>query len=161
MSPKACEAMRRNVEFNDVQAIPVEPTTEQPNNGLVARGKGRKKFRKLGVVVNEGDAKYETLHSPPQHLLTYTNRLVIFRSTLIYNHRAEADRVEVIDLDPYGTAAPFIDSSIQGVQDGGLVCVTCTDLAVLAGSNYPEKWCVVITAEQDQEINSHHSTDPY
>ncbi|KAJ9119628.1 hypothetical protein QFC22_003337 [Naganishia vaughanmartiniae] len=116
MSPKACEAMRRNVEFNNVQAIPNEPTEEQPNRGLVARGKGRKKFKKLGVVVNEGDA-----------------------NTLIYNHRVEADRVEVIDLDPYGTAAPFIDSSIQGVQDGGLVCVTCTDLAVLAGSNYPEK----------------------
>jgi hypothetical protein len=57
MSPKACEAMRRNVEFNDVQAIPAEPTTEHPNKGLVARGKGRKKFQKLGVVVNEGDAK--------------------------------------------------------------------------------------------------------
>lgn len=63
-------------------------------------------------------------------------------STLIYNHRLESDRVEVIDLDPYGTAAPFIDSSIQGVQDGGLLCVTCTDLAVLAGGNYPEKWQV-------------------
>ena len=57
MSPKACEAMRRNVEFNDVHAIPAEPTTEHPNKGLVARGKGRKKFQKLGVVVNEGDAK--------------------------------------------------------------------------------------------------------
>lgn len=62
------------------------------------------------------------------------------RSTLIYSHRAESDRVEVIDLDPYGTAAPFIDSAIQGVADAGLLCVTCTDLAVLAGGNYPEKW---------------------
>lgn len=67
-------------------------------------------------------------------------QLTPLKSTLIYSHRAEGDRVDVIDLDPYGTAAPFIDSAIQAVQDAGLLCVTCTDLAVLAGGNYPEKW---------------------
>jgi tRNA (guanine26-N2/guanine27-N2)-dimethyltransferase len=61
-------------------------------------------------------------------------------STLLYAHREEPDRVDVVDLDPYGTAAPFIDSAVQSVSDGGLLAVTCTDLAVLAGSNYPEKW---------------------
>lgn len=45
----------------------------------------------------------------------------------------------VIDLDPYGTASPFIDSAIQAVQDGGLLLITCTDAGVLAGSGYPEK----------------------
>ncbi|KAJ1657864.1 RNA methyltransferase tRNA(m5U54)methyltransferase [Dispira simplex] len=44
----------------------------------------------------------------------------------------------VVDLDPYGTASPFLDAAVQAVTDGGLLCVTCTDLAVLAGSNYPE-----------------------
>jgi hypothetical protein len=71
--------------------------------------------------------------------LTWTSSLR-FSSTLLYAHREEPDRVDVIDLDPYGTAAPFIDSAVQAVSDGGLLCVTCTDLAVLAGSNYPEKW---------------------
>ncbi|KAG6874180.1 hypothetical protein C0995_003726 [Termitomyces sp. Mi166 len=59
--------------------------------------------------------------------------------TLMYSHREEKDRVDVIDLDPYGTAAPFIDAAIQCVKDGGLLCVTCTDLSVLATTNYPEK----------------------
>ncbi|KAF8344252.1 N2 N2-dimethylguanosine tRNA methyltransferase, partial [Cantharellus anzutake] len=59
--------------------------------------------------------------------------------TLMYNHREERQRVDVIDLDPYGTAAPFMDAAVQAVADGGLLCVTCTDLAVLAGQNYPEK----------------------
>lgn len=53
---------------------------------------------------------------------------------------------DIIDLDPYGSAAPFIETAIQAISDGGtpfnsislgLLCVTCTDLAVLAGS-YPE-----------------------
>lgn len=63
-------------------------------------------------------------------------------STLMYNHREERKRVDVVDLDPYGTAAPFIDAAVQCVNDGGLVCVTCTDLPVLATTNYPEKWQV-------------------
>lgn len=49
------------------------------------------------------------------------------------------EKFHVIDLDPYGTATPFIDSAIQGIKDEGLLLVTCTDAGVLAGSGYPEK----------------------
>ena len=48
-------------------------------------------------------------------------------------------RFDVIDLDPYGTAAPFLDSAIQSLSDGGLLCVTCTDAGVFASNGYPEK----------------------
>jgi tRNA (guanine26-N2/guanine27-N2)-dimethyltransferase len=48
-------------------------------------------------------------------------------------------RFDVIDLDPYGTAAPFLDAAIQGVKDGGLLCVTCTDAGVWASTGYAEK----------------------
>jgi tRNA (guanine26-N2/guanine27-N2)-dimethyltransferase len=48
-------------------------------------------------------------------------------------------RFDVVDLDPYGTAAPFIDSSIQALSDGGMLCVTCTDSAVFASKGYFEK----------------------
>lgn len=67
-------------------------------------------------------------------------------SALMYNHRAEGSRVDVVDLDPYGTAAPFIDAAVQSVNDSGLLCVTCTDLSVLATTNYPEKWWVYVTS---------------
>ncbi|KAF9464736.1 tRNA methyltransferase [Collybia nuda] len=59
--------------------------------------------------------------------------------TLMYSHREEKNRVDVVDLDPYGTASPFIDAAVQCIKDGGLLCVTCTDLSVLATTNYPEK----------------------
>ncbi|KAK4694084.1 tRNA (guanine26-N2/guanine27-N2)-dimethyltransferase, partial [Lecanoromycetidae sp. Uapishka_2] len=45
----------------------------------------------------------------------------------------------VIDLDPYGTAAPFLDSAVQAINDGGLLCVTCTDAGVFASLGYLEK----------------------
>ncbi|GJJ12119.1 hypothetical protein Clacol_006360 [Clathrus columnatus] len=78
------------------------------------------------VRVNEGDA--------------------CLNSALMYSHRSDRQRVDVVDLDPYGTAAPFIDAAVQCVTDGdelfviiGLICVTCTDLSVLGNTNYPEK----------------------
>ena len=45
--------------------------------------------------------------------------------------------VDVIDLDPYGSASPFLDSAVQAVKHGGLMMVTCTDMGILAG-NHPE-----------------------
>lgn len=58
-------------------------------------------------------------------------------SMLMYQHKP--NNVHVVDLDPYGSATPFMDSAVQAVQDGGLLLVTCTDLGVLAGNGYPEK----------------------
>ena len=57
---------------------------------------------------------------------------------LMYARRQPLDNFDVIDLDPYGTVSPFLDSAVQAVADGGLLCVTCTDMAVLCGS-FPEK----------------------
>ncbi|MCJ1286426.1 RNA methyltransferase tRNA(m5U54)methyltransferase [Xylographa opegraphella] len=48
-------------------------------------------------------------------------------------------RYEVIDLDPYGTAAPFLDAAVQALADNGLLCVTCTDSGVFASVGYLEK----------------------
>ncbi|KAF5093192.1 hypothetical protein D0Z00_004194 [Geotrichum galactomycetum] len=56
---------------------------------------------------------------------------------LMYQHKNKP--VHVVDLDPYGSATPFMDSAVQSIRDGGLMLVTCTDLAVLAGNSYPEK----------------------
>ena len=48
-------------------------------------------------------------------------------------------KYEVVDLDPYGTAVPFLDSAIQALVDGGLLCVTCTDASLFASMGYLEK----------------------
>lgn len=48
-------------------------------------------------------------------------------------------KYDVIDLDPYGGAAPFLDAAVQALHDGGLLCVTCTDAGVFASAGYMEK----------------------
>ncbi|KAL1423410.1 hypothetical protein MTO96_021165 [Rhipicephalus appendiculatus] len=50
-------------------------------------------------------------------------------------HRHKTDRFDVIDLDPYGSPAPFLDAAVQAVQDRGLLLVTCTDMAILCGNS--------------------------
>lgn len=82
----------------------------------------------------------------------------------MYQHQKASERFDVIDLDPYGSPAPFLDAAVQAVSEGGeatptralggegrgwgcqrvpaaqaflagLLCVTCTDMAVLAGNS--------------------------
>ena len=55
----------------------------------------------------------------------------------MYQNRKVRDRFDVVDVDPYGSACVFLDAAVQAVADGGLLCVTCTDLATLCG-NFPE-----------------------
>ncbi|MCJ1313526.1 RNA methyltransferase tRNA(m5U54)methyltransferase [Agyrium rufum] len=50
-----------------------------------------------------------------------------------------SEKYHVIDLDPYGTAAPFLDAAIQALVDGGLLCVTCTDAGIFASLGFLEK----------------------
>ncbi|XP_068607214.1 tRNA (guanine(26)-N(2))-dimethyltransferase [Brachionichthys hirsutus] len=56
-------------------------------------------------------------------------------SMLMYEMRGKKDRYDVIDLDPYGSPAVFLDAAVQAVSEGGLLCVTCTDMAVMAGNS--------------------------
>lgn len=46
-------------------------------------------------------------------------------------------RFTYIDVDPFGTPIDFIDAALQSCDDGGVVAVTATDTAPLAGS-YPK-----------------------
>ncbi|KAF3910442.1 hypothetical protein ABW20_dc0106773 [Dactylellina cionopaga] len=57
----------------------------------------------------------------------------------LHKRPAAIEKYHVIDLDPYGTASPFIDSALQALEDGGLLSVTCTDAAIFASTSYPEK----------------------
>lgn len=57
-----------------------------------------------------------------------------------HGNPGRTNKFDVIDLDPYGTAAPFFDAAVQAIRDdGGLLCITCTDSAVWAGHSYSEK----------------------
>lgn len=76
------------------------------------------KYNNVGHLIKatEGDAS----------LLLYQNRL-----------QGAGEQFDVVDLDPYGSPHLFLDGAVQAVSEGGLLLVTCTDMAVLCG-NSPE-----------------------
>ncbi|GFF75968.1 hypothetical protein CNMCM6936_006757 [Aspergillus lentulus] len=97
------------------------------SSSAIQRMKTNVEYNGLGKLIrpNLGDARaymYSLLNQPSTQ-----------------NSGTHAGKFDVIDLDPYGTAAPFMDAAVQGVKDGGLLCVTCTDAGVWASNGYPEK----------------------
>lgn len=56
---------------------------------------------------------------------------------LMYQNSFYKNRFDVVDLDPYGSPTEFLDGAVKCIADGGLLCVTSTDMAVLCG-NTPE-----------------------
>ncbi len=46
---------------------------------------------------------------------------------------APKKRFDIIDIDPFGTPAPYLDSAFRAIRNNGLVASTATDLAPLCG----------------------------
>lgn len=43
-------------------------------------------------------------------------------------------KFDVVDIDPFGTPSPFIESAATSLNAGGLLCVTATDTSALCGT---------------------------
>jgi len=52
---------------------------------------------------------------------------------LLQKYSGPKKRFDAIDLDPFGSPAPFLDSTISALKDGGLLAATATDTAPLCG----------------------------
>lgn len=81
---------------------------------------------------------------------------LIFISSSLFVLKAKGLNINVIDLDPYGSAAPFMDSALQNISNGGLICLTCTDMAVLCAS-YPETCFAKYSSIPMKGDNSHEA----
>jgi tRNA (guanine26-N2/guanine27-N2)-dimethyltransferase len=72
-------------------------------------------------------------------IVSLTGNAISHMYQVAHTNPSPWSKYDVIDLDPYGTAAPFLDAAVQALSDGGLLCVTCTDSGVFASGGYPEK----------------------
>jgi len=56
-------------------------------------------------------------------------------NTLLSSFASKGDRFDMIDLDPFGSPAPFLDSAIRALKPkSAMLCITATDLPPLCGS---------------------------
>ncbi|KAK6085691.1 tRNA (guanine(26)-N(2))-dimethyltransferase, mitochondrial [Seiridium cupressi] len=110
LTPSAVEAIKRNVEHNGVES-------------KVKVTQGDARAHMFSLIAEEVTREHE---KNPRGFKKGPN--------------APTGKYDVIDLDPYGTAATFFDAAVHAVRDdGGLLCVTCTDSGVWASNGYPEK----------------------
>lgn len=110
LTPSAVEAIKRNVK----------------HNGLESK-----------VKVTQGDARAHMFSLVAEELTREHERNP---KGFKKGPNSPSGKYDVIDLDPYGTAATFFDGAVNAVRDdGGLLCITCTDSGVWASNGYPEK----------------------
>ena len=54
-------------------------------------------------------------------------------SCLLTCNSAPKKRFDIVDIDPFGTPSPHLDSAVQAIRNNGLLASTATDLAPLCG----------------------------
>jgi len=52
---------------------------------------------------------------------------------LLAEHAEPGQRFDYVDVDPFGTPSPFVDSAIRATKNGGVIALTATDTAPLCG----------------------------
>jgi tRNA (guanine26-N2/guanine27-N2)-dimethyltransferase len=74
---------------------------------------------------------------------------------LIQHSTLNGERFDIIDLDPFGTPAPFVDCVLRSILDGGLISITATDTTVLCGV-YP---VVCHRRYYGRSLNTHYTNE--
>ncbi|UNQ74338.1 50S ribosomal protein L11 methyltransferase [Infirmifilum sp. NZ] len=83
------------------------------------------------VILNDVDPKAALLARENVALNGVTDVVKVFSKEA--HEILASTKAEVVDLDPFGTPAPFIHPALRAVRHGGLLCATATDLPPLLG----------------------------
>lgn len=54
---------------------------------------------------------------------------------LLSSHGGPSNRFDYIDIDPYGSPSPYLDSMARACRNNGMIALTATDMAPLCGVN--------------------------
>ncbi|MCL4429568.1 MAG: tRNA (guanine(10)-N(2))-dimethyltransferase [Chloroflexi bacterium] len=54
-------------------------------------------------------------------------------NSVLSNNASPKKRFDIIDIDPFGTPVPYLDSAFRAIRNHGLIAATATDLAPLCG----------------------------
>lgn len=84
---------------------------------------------------------------------TFTTEEVV---TFLAKHDSRyCERFGIVDLDPFGSPSPYLDCLLRSVTDGGMISITATDTAVLAGV-HPQ---VCLRKYYGMPLKSHYSRE--
>lgn len=69
-----------------------------------------------------------------------SDKVIIRRSDaniVLSSHATKGKRFNLVDIDPFGSPAPYVDSAIRATLVGGIIALTATDMPPLCGV-YPK-----------------------
>ena len=88
------------------------------------------------VVISDINANAFSLAKHNVHLNGLTERVTVQHkdaNCLLSCHGAPHKRFDVVDIDPFGSPVPYLDSAVRALRNSGLLAVTATDMAPLCG----------------------------
>jgi tRNA (guanine26-N2/guanine27-N2)-dimethyltransferase len=54
-------------------------------------------------------------------------------NSYLYSRYGKDEKVDYVDVDPFGTPVPYLQAALRATKDGGIASFTATDTAVLCG----------------------------
>lgn len=100
-------------------------------------------LQNVEVLINDRNPEaYQLIKENIQHLGIQNKAQALQEDAneLLVHHSALGTKFNIIDLDPFGSPARFMDAVAQAIFDTGLIAVTSTDMATMCGV-YP-KACI-------------------
>jgi tRNA (guanine26-N2/guanine27-N2)-dimethyltransferase len=88
------------------------------------------------VLTSDINQKACNLANHNVHLNGLTERVMVQHedaNRLLSCYSAPNKRFDVVDVDPFGSPVPYLDSAIRALRNNGLLAVTATDMAPLCG----------------------------
>lgn len=88
------------------------------------------------VVVNDISSDAARLAGSNANMNGLTDKVVVCNKDanfLLSGYAAPRKRFDYIDLDPFGSPVPYIDSALRALRNGGMLALTATDMAPLCG----------------------------
>jgi len=75
-------------------------------------------------------AEFNVKHNDVTDKVSVTNEDA---NLLLSRYAAPRKRFDYVDIDPFGSPVPYIDSALRAIRNGGLLALTATDMAPLCG----------------------------
>jgi tRNA (guanine26-N2/guanine27-N2)-dimethyltransferase len=88
------------------------------------------------VVVSDINERSFNLAQHNVHLNGLEERVTVEHkdaNCLLSCHGAPKRRFDIVDVDPFGSPVPYLDSAVRALRNKGLLAATATDLAPLCG----------------------------
>ena len=103
-------------------------------------GSGIRGVRYKNEIDGIGEVSINDISETANHFERHNIELNNLDDVEVYQHdasmflRMKRGEFDVIDIDPFGTPSPFMDSAGYGARRNSLLCVTATDTSALCGT---------------------------